>query len=209
MLLATLKAEFLKGLLQGDRKHCSSLVLDFFEKEKSIIKIYEELLKPSMYMIGDLWEINKITVATEHLASAITESILNELYPYISPSVKTNKTVVVSCLENEHHQIGSKMVADVFEKEGWNVLFLGANTPEKSLIEYIRLIDPTMLALSVSLYFHLPYLEDLLKKLEYNFPKLKTLVGGQALSHAKATELPGFKNVIYLKNLTQIEHYLN
>ena len=101
------------------------------------------------------------------------------------------------------------MVADVFEKEGWDVLFLGANTPEKSLIEYIRLIDPTMLALSVSLYFHLPYLEDLLKKLEYNFPKLKILVGGQALVHAKAIELPRFKNVIYLKNLTQIENYLN
>jgi len=209
MLLATLKAEFLQGLLTGDKKHCSNLVFSFFQKEKSIITVYEELLKPSLYMIGDLWELNKITVATEHLASAIIESILNELYPHIQNSAKTNNSVVVSCLENEHHQIGSKMVADVFEKEGWDVLFLGANTPAKSLIEYIRLIHPTMLALSISLYFHIPYLEYLLKKLEFNFPKLKILIGGQALRYSIANELSGFKNVVYLKDLNQIENFLN
>lgn len=209
MLEVTLRADFLKGLINGDKKSCSDIALSCFVEEKSIVTVYEELIKPSMYMIGELWEINKISVATEHLASAIIESILNEIYPHIINSGKINKSVVVSCLANEHHQIGSKMVADIFEKEGWDVLYLGANTPEKSLLEYIRLIQPTLVAISISIYFHLPYLEDLLKMLEENFPKLKVLVGGQALLHLKPHELAEFKNVTYLKNLAHIESYLN
>ena len=46
----------------------------------SIKIIYEKLFKISLYKIGELWEYNKISVATEHLASAIVESILNENY---------------------------------------------------------------------------------------------------------------------------------
>lgn len=209
MLEATLRGDFLRGLINGEKKECSILANRCFEETNTIIPVYEELIKPSMYMIGELWELNKISVATEHLASAIIESILNELYYKLEFGTKKHKRVIVSCIEKEFHQVGSKMVADVFEKEGWDVLYLGANTPKNSLFEFIRLMQPDLLALSLSIYFHFPYFEELLQNLEAHFPNLSILVGGQALLHCNDNELITFKNVTYLKDLNQVEQYLN
>jgi methanogenic corrinoid protein MtbC1 len=208
MIESSIKAEFLHGLITGDKQHCSVLASSCYDVEESVVAVYEELIKPSMYKIGELWELNKISVATEHLASAIIESLLNELYPRIIMSPKLDKRVIVSCSEKEYHQVGSKMVADIFEKEGWDVMYLGANTPEISLFEYIRLIHPHVLALSLSNYFHFPFFEALMAKLEANFPKLPIVVGGQAFLHFDLNDLNEYNNVTYLKDLNQIEHYL-
>ena len=209
MFDVSLKANFLRGLINGEKKICSSIANRFFSETRSIITVYEELLKPSLYMIGDLWEINKISVATEHLASAITESILNDLYSQLTLAPQQNKKVIVTCIEHEHHQIGLKMVSDIFEKEGWDVLFLGANTPEKSLFEFIRVIDPQLLAISLSIYFHIPYFEDLIKKLEIVFPNLNVMVGGQAFRQISPEQISNINNLVYLKNLIELENNLS
>lgn len=51
-----------------------------FKNQIPVQYLYENIIKKSLYEVGELWESNKITVATEHLASAIVEAILNELY---------------------------------------------------------------------------------------------------------------------------------
>lgn len=58
--------------------------------------LYETIIKKALYEVGELWEYNKISVATEHLASAIVEGILNEFYFKIISSDKINKTVTFS-----------------------------------------------------------------------------------------------------------------
>ncbi len=91
--------------------------------------LYMDLFQRSLYAVGELWELNKISVAREHLATAITESLLNLVYPRLFENTPTGKKVVVSCAANELHQIGGKIVADFFELNGWESHFLGANTP--------------------------------------------------------------------------------
>lgn len=38
-----------------------------------------------------------------------------------------------TAVDGEHHVLGLRMVADVFEGAGYDVRFLGANAPESSL----------------------------------------------------------------------------
>ena len=70
---------------------------------------------------------------TEHLATAISESLLNLTYPRLFAQPRNGKSAVVTCVSNEYHQIGGKMVADIFELNGWRGHFLGANMPEADL----------------------------------------------------------------------------
>lgn len=72
--------EFLDYLIAGNRKKCSNIAKDYLDKGLSIEKLYENVFKEALYAVGELWEYNKISVATEHLASAIVESLLNETY---------------------------------------------------------------------------------------------------------------------------------
>lgn len=200
--------EFLNALILGNHSVCSELVHTYLTSQISIKALYEKIIKKSLYDIGDLWEYNKISVATEHMASAIVESILNQLYFELISKEKKNKTVVTTCVENEFHQIGIKMISDIFEMNGWNALFLGSNTPTSELISFIKSKNPDLLALSLSLYFNLPGLEKTIQKVRKEFPELPILVGGQAFLHDGQDVLLKYENVVFRPDLDSAELYL-
>jgi methanogenic corrinoid protein MtbC1 len=200
--------EFLNVLISGNRSKCSELAKNYLNNGVSIEVLYETIIKRALYEVGELWEYNRISVATEHLASAIVEGILNELYFKIISSDKINKTVIVACVENEFHQIGIKMISDVFEMNGWNSYFLGANTPTNELISFSKTIKPDIFAISLSIYFHLPMLEKMIPIIRKEFPELPILVGGQAFRHGGHDILLKYKNVIYKPDLNSTESFI-
>ena len=104
---------FLSAILAGDRNRGSAIIAELPDKGCTIEDIYEKVIRDSLYKVGDLWESGQISVASEHLASAIVESVLNEQYSKIISQIKTNKTVVAASVENEVHQIGRKTVSDI------------------------------------------------------------------------------------------------
>jgi MerR family transcriptional regulator, light-induced transcriptional regulator len=201
--------EFLTLLLSGNHALCSQFAQNYvFTKNVPIQSLYENVLKKALYEVGELWETNQISVATEHLASAIVEAILNEFYSSIISEQRVNKKVIVSCVENEYHQIGIKMISDIFEMNGWNTHFLGANTPNNELIYYITIINPDMLALSLSLYYHFPKLEEMIIKIKAVMPGLPILVGGQAFTHGGQEVLAKYDNVIFKPDIYSTEAYI-
>ena len=200
--------QVLKPLLAGDHKASSGLIKILLAAKVPPAEIYESLLKPAMYRIGELWDENKISVATEHMASAIVESLLNEIYLSLTVSEKSDKKVIVTCLENEHHQIGARMVSDLFELKGWNVLFLGANTPKKDLLGFIHAIRPNLVCISLSIYFHLPTLQSTLEDIREQFSDLSVLTGGQAFTRGGKESISQYEKVHYLPDLPSLENYL-
>jgi methanogenic corrinoid protein MtbC1 len=200
--------EFVRLLISGERSQCSEYAHNYFKQTNSVKALYEDVLKNSLYEVGELWEYNKISVATEHLASAIVEAILNEFYYSIVTKEKAEKTVILSCIEEEMHQIGVKMISDIFEMNRWNSHFLGANTPTKEIIDYTKLIKPDLLAVSLSIYFHLPVLEDMLQRFRKEFPLLPILVGGQAFSHGGEELLEQYNNVFYKPDLISTDSFI-
>lgn len=203
-----LQEKFLKELLQGNRIECSSIVKLLFKKDISIKIIYEDLFKTALYEVGKLWEFNKISVATEHLASAIIESLLNENYLEIISNTRINKNVMLSCVEKEHHQIGIKMVDDIFQLNGWSTYFLGSNTPTNDVLSFAKTIDIDLIAISLSIYSHLPELIIFIEKFRELFPETLILVGGQAFVHGGKTKILEYYNVIYLKDLNSTEEFI-
>ncbi|WP_372772176.1 B12-binding domain-containing protein [Mangrovibacterium sp.] len=200
--------EFLRSLLAGNHLLCSEQVQAYLGRQISIKELYENIFAKALYDVGELWEFNKITVATEHLASAIVESILNQLYFEIISNKKNSKTVVAACVENESHQIGIKMVSDVFEMNGWNALFLGANTPTSELVRFVNANKPDALAISLTIYFNLPALEKMIQRVQNEFPDLPILVGGQAFRHGGKDVVLNYDNVEFLPDLNSLELFI-
>ncbi len=200
--------EFLDSLLKGNKESCSSIVKQLVEKNIPIPQLYENLIKKSLYDIGDLWESNTISVATEHLASAIIEKILNETYPEILLEQKINKKVIVSCVETELHQIGLKMIADIFELHGWDTYFLGTSTTTGDLIAFAENIHPDVIALSLTLDFNFPLLQRMIEEFHSNFPNIAIIVGGQAFAKNNAL-VAQLKHCIYLPDIQKTEEFIS
>ena len=200
---------FLDALLNGNRAQASEKIRQQLGNGLSIKAIYEEIIKPALYRVGELWEHNQITVAEEHTATSVAEAVMNELYGNIVSRSRIPKKVVLACVENEQHQVGIKMVADIFEMKGWDTYFPGANTPVYELIQYIGKIKPDVIALSASIYFHLPVLEEMIQLIRHDYPETPILVGGQAFRHGGKEIASRHPQITYAENLDDLEAYIN
>ncbi|NEW80179.1 MAG: cobalamin-binding protein [Gelidibacter sp.] len=201
--------DFLHYLLKGNRKMCATIAKNYLVENPSIKDLYEEVFKEALYEVGRLWEANKITVATEHLATAITEGILNELYGELDiPETKHQHKVVLACASNEAHQVGVKMVADVFEMNGWESYFLGTGIPMSELVKFIQQTEPAVVAISLSIFFNYRNLVEMIAVLKSEFPNLTIIVGGQGFLHQKEGSFEKLENIKYISNLYELDTYL-
>jgi len=136
-----------------------------------------------MIEIGRLWENNHINVAQEHLASAIVNRVMASLYPQIIDLTPRRGQAIVTCAHNEFHELGGRMFADLLELDGWDVMYLGANTPVEELVAMARTHNVSFLALSVAMPFNLEQAGKAISALRQLTPvRPKILLGGRAFS---------------------------
>jgi MerR family transcriptional regulator, light-induced transcriptional regulator len=110
---------------------------------------------------------------------------------------------------NELHQVGIKMVADIFEMKGWESYFLGAGIPVKELVKFIRETKPDLLAISLSIYFNFTSLIGMVKTIKREFPELQIIIGGQAFSHITSEETKYLENILIFNDLYLLERYID
>lgn len=208
MITEEIYQTYLKSLLQGDKRECAHIVKTLLENNTAIRDLYVELFQKSMYTVGELWERNEINVAREHLVTSITEYLLSTTYPYIFSGEQTAKKAIISCTANEYHQLGGKMVADIFELHGWDAHFLGANTPPTELVNLIDEVKPDLVGLSLAVYFNLPSLKTALEAIRGDFQNLDVLVGGHAFAYGGTDIFKKYTGINYLESLSQLEDSL-
>jgi methanogenic corrinoid protein MtbC1 len=149
--LAVIRDRYVEALVVGARREALDIVVDeALWQEVPVSGLYLEVIQPAQYEIGRLWEEGRITVAHEHLATAISMSALAHLHPHLPSEPSNGKRAVVACVEGELHDLGALMVAHFLDTAGFEVLLLGANVPDRSLVEFVRERSPDLLALSAT-----------------------------------------------------------
>jgi methanogenic corrinoid protein MtbC1 len=196
---------YLKSLLAGRRSECRDMVQNLIDRKIDIKQLYSDFFQRSMYAVGELWETNRITVANEHLATSITESLLNLSYPALFAAPHTGRKAVISCSANEYHQVGGKMVADIFELNGWDGHFLGANSPAEDMVQFIQEVKPDIVGLSLSILSNIDHLKHHIEVIRADFPNLDLMIGGQAFRWGGMDVVKGVSNAEYIPSLDRLE----
>lgn len=197
-------SDFLDALLAGNRRRCAELTQHALDGGTPVFDLYEHLFQRALYRVGKLWECNQISVAAEHQATSIVEGLLNQIFPQVISSRRVGKRIVVASVEGELHQVGGKMVCDVFEMHGWDACYLGANTPTGELLRLLRERRPDLVGLSLSVYFHVGILRGMVDAIRAEFPALPILIGGQGLRHIGPTLIQD-PLVHYLADLRELD----
>ncbi|UQZ37443.1 cobalamin-binding protein [Paenibacillus sp. PK3_47] len=172
--------QYLKLLLDGERRRASDLIVELLDSGVPIQEIYLHIFQDSQYEIGRLWQTGKITVAQEHYCTACTQSIISQLYPRWIRAQTGGRRMVAVGVGGELHEIGLRMLADFFEMEGWNTYYLGSNMPSESLIRYLKEEPADLLAVSVTMTFHVSEAQRLIAAIRKNseLDGLNIMVGG-------------------------------
>jgi methanogenic corrinoid protein MtbC1 len=179
--LDDLQSTFLQAILSGDRRAALQVAVEALDEGMPIEDFYALVLQECMYTIGRLWETNRISVADEHLATAITQSVMAELYQRVPWHEEMRGRVVLTGVQNELHQVGAHLVADALDIRGWDVRFLGTNLPHRDVLGIIEAHEADVLGISATMLLHAGTVRDLIDHSRERFgDDLQIIVGGAA-----------------------------
>lgn len=181
---------YLDALRAADVAGAYRIAAEGLAEGMSLPELYQRVVAPAMHEIGALWEKGALTVADEHLATALTHRVLASLRPPIRADVSSerpggpaaSKRVMLAAVEGEQHALGLRMAADVFEDAGFEVIYLGADVPTEALLQAVASLSPDLLALSATMPELAPQLEEIAVIVNQAHPRPDLLIGGQAAS---------------------------
>ncbi|MEY6432886.1 cobalamin-dependent protein [Thioalkalicoccus limnaeus] len=173
-----MRQQLVAALVAGDSVRAAGIVSEV-TRESGYIRMGERLVQPVMSAIGEMWQRREISVAQEHLASAIIHQLLVREFvsaPFADP---VPRSVLLACVANNHHQLGLRILADAFELKGWSVQFLGADTPTADLLRQVENTRPDLVALSLSLGRQIPVLKDVVARIRERLgPESPRIIAG-------------------------------
>ena len=140
---------FVNHLARRDRRSAVRQALGLADAGASVQDLVQGLLGPAQVEVGRRWEANRWSVADEHAATAITDTVLAALAWRIE-AAEDQGHVVVTCAEGEWHSLPARMVAEVLRVRGWLVTFLGASTPADHLRRFLAEVKPVGVVVSCS-----------------------------------------------------------
>jgi len=175
--LVKTRQNMLKFLLAGDLKNAMTIYTDFV-KHSSVANFYDVILRPAMYQIGELWNLKKLDVGDEHIASNTAMRLIENIGT--KPKIKSNgKTILICTPDGEYHAIPCFMMETYLSLNGYNIINLAPSAPSNSIMSHISEKNPDLILISVTLKDHIKSCERLIKNLK-KF-KVPIVVGGQAL----------------------------
>ncbi|EEF62270.1 cobalamin B12-binding domain-containing protein [Pedosphaera parvula] len=178
--LADLTRNFLNALLDNQKAAASRLVFSAARSGTAPAMIYQHVFGPCLYEIGRLWQTAQINEAQEHFCAQVIETTMSIIAAFFK-GIKQRRVFVGFCVANERHELGIRILGDFFEIEGWDVVPLGANVPRNNVPSILELWKPDVIGLSVTMAYHLPELEAVVKLIretsKQNQPKV--LIGGR------------------------------
>lgn len=107
----------------------------------SMDQLILDVIGPTLADLGEEWSAGRITVATEHLASAFLRQRLI-LWQAAGPSVHPIRPVVLACAPEEWHEISLLMLGVLLRRRRWPVAYLGQAVPLPDLAKFVRDIRP-------------------------------------------------------------------
>ena len=144
------------------------------------------VVQPVLERVGEGWESGRFTVAQEHLVSAAVRARLERLVADARAGVRG--VAVLACAPGEQHELGLLMLAVMLRADGWQVAYLGADTPLADAVELARTLSAPMLCISAATAERLPELEAALAASDLP-PGLELVLGGAAVTAARAKRL--------------------
>lgn len=139
--------DHLAALLDAEPEQLGVLVDQAFALH-GVDATLEQILTPLLETIGDRWERGEITVAQEHFVSETVRSRLGHLLADAGGGVRG--VAVLACAPGEQHELGLMMLAIALRRDGWKIVYLGANTPLTDAVDLARRESAQVLGISAT-----------------------------------------------------------
>jgi methanogenic corrinoid protein MtbC1 len=157
-----------------------------YSKLFGLTEFYDKLLKPVMYRIGDLWEQQKLDVATEHASTNTAISLIKVINERINARIRmrkisSQKKAVICTPDGELHGLACNMIESLLLSKGFKVYNISTSIPAEYIMDFMRDLQPDIFFISITLAENIKPAERLIQKIHQKYNnRLPIVVGGSA-----------------------------
>ena len=201
----TMKEKMLELLIRND----TNSLLDIFERYSQfygLLKFYERLLAPVMYLVGELWKAGKLDVATEHVCSNAAHTLVKIINERGSRNPVANRKalkILICTPEGEYHSLGCMVIESFLRSKGHSVSNIAPSVPSDAIIAFADKFNPDLIMISITLGDNIGAANKLINKiLESRISVPPILVGGIGIeSITIKSQNDKLKKVKFLKGI--------
>jgi DNA-binding transcriptional MerR regulator/methylmalonyl-CoA mutase cobalamin-binding subunit len=116
--------------------------LDYAEAERELSllaavlaprELVHRVAQPLLQRVGEAWHEGKLSVAQEHMTSALLRNLLGALIPLYRRTTPAGK-LLFATPSGEHHEFGILLSAMLAVGGGLGIVYLGANLPAEEIV---------------------------------------------------------------------------
>jgi len=193
------KQQLYKKLTEGNIDECVK-IYEEYTKIFNSADFFDKILKQVMYDVGEDWANNKISIATEHVASNIAQTLVKIIMDSVSGSANKKKILICVPVGEEHH-LGCDVLETYLSIKGFKVYNMGTSMPTESIINFIENNKPDIAFISITLPDNILAGQRLVRKINDEC-KIPILIGGYAMQTEKIPKFEG--KVISESNLEEL-----
>ncbi len=143
----------------------------------------DQVVGPSLQEIGQGWRDGTVSIAQEHLATAVFRRVLGWLLRVYEVNHSAPR-LVVATPPRQLHELGAMLAGAAAAAQGWDVTYLGADLPVAEILASARQVATNGVALSLVYPAIDPILVSDLQQLRSGLDSRAALiVGGSAAFH--------------------------
>ncbi len=185
------RQQLYKKLTGGNIQECIKIYEEYV-RLFSASSFFDKILKPTMYKIGDDWASQKISIATEHVASNVAQTLVKIIMDQVAGTgkkMKKKKVLICVPLGEEHH-LGCDVLETYLSIKGFTVYNMGTSVPTEDILSFINNNKPDVILISITLPDNIGAGQRLVRKIKSECQAL-VLVGGHAIQIEKPAKFEG------------------
>jgi DNA-binding transcriptional MerR regulator len=141
-----LRQRWLSACMAFEEQHAEQVLTQAFAVYPAEI-VSLEILQKGLAEVGEGWYRGEVTVQQEHFTSELAVRRLEALLAATPPPTRT-KHILIGCPPGEEHTFSPLLLTLFLRRQGWDVLYLGANVPVDRLETALATTRPELTILS-------------------------------------------------------------
>jgi MerR family transcriptional regulator, light-induced transcriptional regulator len=140
-------------------------------------EVIADVVEPALAEAGELWARGEIQIADEHHLTEVVRGKLHSLLEGVEGG--SRGTVVLCCAPGERHECGLLALGLLLCRDGWEIVYLGADTPLADAAAFARGIEARVVCVSATMPAAALLATDELTLLEGQYPEIVFVRGGR------------------------------
>lgn len=175
------------AIISGLSEESASLAKLLLENNQPLEVVNTHII-PALDVVGAGFESGKVYLPQLLMSAEAAKAAFDKVKDILtqSGSNKKGEKIIVATVKGDIHDIGKNIVKILLENYGYDVIDLGKDVSEETILEAVLETSASLVALSALMTTTVPSMERTIKLLREKAPFAKVTVGGAVLSQEYA-----------------------